>query len=123
MAGKNLTTEDLAQSLSRIRGTEPLLVNIQTAAGGAPTNRMVGISYAHQGFDWTANMFVMQPAEPIVVVRKLPGSIREFGKEKLEKLKDAHTKMGFKYIAKTREHEWLDGFVAGVKTHITAAED
>lgn len=119
-----MNTHQLFQLLNRphITKREPLDVVIQTANGGIPHNRMVAVRDVGHGLDWTAGKLIVLPEEPLVVVRGLPHGMntREFARQRLAALKDAHNELGLKYIAKAREQEWLDGFCEGVRQHVTA---
>jgi hypothetical protein len=109
-----------------VRSQEPLQVFIQTAQGGVPTRRMVGVRDAVPGFDWTQGRFIIYPEEPVVVVRELPGhaALLELARHKLDMLQQQHRALfGAWFIPKAREHEWIDGFVHGVREHITRCEE
>lgn len=98
-------------------------VVVQTANGGIPHSHMEPVKTCSPGFDWTRPYFIMRTAQPVVVARLLSTPLRDLAVEKLNLLKDIYNKTGFKYIAKAREHEWIDGFVEGVKAHITSVKD
>jgi hypothetical protein len=74
---------------------------------------------ATRGFDWTAPYFILRVEDQLVVERKLDKPIRDVAKDRLEALKTVHENLHFKYIAKAREQEWIDGFIEGIKQHVT----
>lgn len=91
-------------------------VVISTAVGGIPHNQLVGIESIGVGMDWTAPFLLIHPNTPLVPMRKLDKRLSEFARERLEKIKES---CSFKYIAEAREREWIEGFIEGVKAHIT----
>lgn len=114
-----MTSHELAAVLAHC--TDDLPVVVQTAQGGIPTRRMVDVRSAGRGFDWTARWFLLYPAEPVVVVRALAGRIDALAMQRLEALKSGYAEVGQKYIARSREQEWIDGFVEGVRAHVTSS--
>ena len=100
---------------------EQLEVVIQTQNGGCPHRYMAKVINAQRGFDWTAPFFIIRAEDPIVVVNEI-GDVHALARERLDALKASHATLGFKYIAKSREQEWLDGFVEGIRTHATAVK-
>jgi mRNA-degrading endonuclease toxin of MazEF toxin-antitoxin module len=102
--------------------TDPTVV-IVTAQGGIPTPRMVEVNAASYGFDWTRGLFLLRPTEPIVVVRALKEPTREFAKRRLEELKTAHERLKFSYVPKAREEAWIEGFVNGIRAHVTSVNE
>ncbi|MCU0693545.1 MAG: hypothetical protein MUF54_19320 [Polyangiaceae bacterium] len=111
--------ERLVQHPRRLRSEDPKVV-IQTENCGIPICRMVGVKSLDHGFDWTAGMVVVRTSESVVMSRGLGKPLRDFARDRLEQLKDRHARCGFRCIPKSRESEWLDGFVEGVRAHVTA---
>jgi len=100
-----------------------LQVVVETQNGGCPTRYMSEVTWAGRGFDWTAGLFLIRPKDPLVVARVLTSSIRQAAEERLARAKEVHDKLGFKYIMKARENEWLEGFIEGVRMHITSCTE
>ena len=98
---------------------EDLDVVVETANPGIPHCHLSPVIGATAGFDWTASYFILGTADQLVVEKKLDKPIRDFAKEYLEALKAAWSRSKFTYISKNQERSWLDGFVEGVKKHVT----
>ena len=116
-----MTSHELAAVLAHCADDLPVVV--QTAQGGIPTRRMAEVRSAGRGFDWTARWFLLWTAEPVVVVRALSGRVEDLARQRLEALKSGYEKLGQKYIARSLEQEWIDGFVEGVRAHVTSANE
>jgi hypothetical protein len=116
-----VTAHELAAILAHC--TEDLPIVVETAQGGIPTRRMVDVRSAAQGFDWTSRWFLIRTAEPVVVVRVLKGRTEDLARKRLDELKSGYAQVGQRYIAKAREQEWIDGFVEGVRAHVTSANE
>ena len=98
-------------------------VAVETQNGGIPTNRLEPVRSAHRGFDWTRRFFVIRTQQPVVVVRGLDKPVRELALQRLKDLEEAYAKLGNKYIAKSRREDWIDGFIEGVRAHVTACNE
>ena len=109
-------------SLHRAREEDPKVV-ISTAVGGVPINRMVEVRSAMAGGDWTSGLFVLYPAEPIVVARILSEPICDLARRRLDQIIEAHQRLGFKYIPATRKDDWVQGFIEGVRAHVTSCTE
>jgi phosphatidate phosphatase APP1 len=94
---------------------EDLNVVIETKNGGIPCYGMVDVKSVNPGCDWTKGYFILHPAIPVVTSKMLQVSVEESARTRLEELKSAYTALGFKYVAKAREEEWIEGFVQGVR--------
>ena len=116
-----MTAHELAAVLAHC--TEDLPVVVRTEQGGIPTRRMVEVRGAGRGFDWTAPWFLLWTAEPVVVVRMLKDRTKDLARQRLEELKSGYAQVGQKYISRSREQEWIDGFVEGVRAHVTSANE
>lgn len=119
-----MTLLELMETLDRI-GRRPdaddLRVVIQTAQGGVCHNRMVEVAQVNGGFDWTKNLLMFFPAEPILVSRHFKRSALEEGRARLAELEAAHEATGFKYIPKSQQTAWVEGWVDGVGRYTLAA--
>ena len=105
------------------RDAEEKEVVIKTQNGGIPTHYMAPIVGAAGGFDWTAGYYLLTTKDPMVVFKNtFQPSIKEYGRTILEQIKGYHAKLGYKYIPKAREEEWLDGFFNGVREFTIAVE-
>lgn len=107
------------------RSSGELEVVVCTGNPGVPTNHLSKVQSACPGSDWNQRFFLVYPEDNLVVEKRLARPVRDVAQERLESLKQAHKTTGFKYIAKSRENEWIDGFLEGVKMHFTgeAPED
>lgn len=116
-----LTVQDLLDRVQRLDPTERLTIRTQNNGIGA--HRTVDVEAGSRGFDWTNGQFILIPAEPLVVVHRETRPLPHVAREHLERLKAAH-KSTFpegKYIPKTREQDWIDGYCAGARMWITEA--
>lgn len=113
-----MKVKDLIDALSKC--DEELDVVVETVQAGVPIRRKVGIKSARRGFDWTNGMFIINPEEGMVVAKLSSRNVKDIAKERLEQLKDAHAKLGFKFIPKSRENDWIDGCVEGIKMNVAS---
>lgn len=97
-------------------------VVVFTGNPGVPSNHLSHVANAGPGFDWTARFFLLYPADSLVVENKMKKPIREVAIERLRQLISSHGSLGFRYIAKSREKEWIDGFIEGARMHFTSEE-
>jgi hypothetical protein len=94
-------------------------VVIHTAQTGVPTNYRVQVDRACHGADFDKRLFLLYPAEPVVVSRVLAEDLAALATRRLEELKAAHGKLSFSYVLKSHEKAWRDGFIEGVKAGFT----
>ena len=103
-------------------------VVVETAHSGIPTRVMVKLTNPSPGFDWTKGRFVFHTEDPIVPCKILDALPNELARATLAKLKAFHSRIHFQslkkssYIPKSHDHSWLDGFLTGVRCHITSVE-
>jgi hypothetical protein len=95
-------------------------VVVETENGGCPTRYMSHVVSAAQGFDWTANLFVIRTADRLVVERNIVAPLEYIAKQKLDAL-DGIT-IGSPHVSKNQRRAWIDGFVYGVRAHYTGKE-
>ena len=96
-------------------GEDPDVV-IRTDNPSVGGNASVAVKLAAIGSDWNAGRFWIFPFNGVVKYRTHnKASLVDAAKERLQELKDGYEKCGQKYIAKSREQEWIDGFAEGFK--------
>jgi len=121
-----MNNDEMLRDLQKIsemitkRHDSPLRVVVKTANRGIPRAHMVDVSGIYAGFDWENGLLIVQTVDPVVVVHGLNEPVRLVAEQQLQALKAIHEKLGFKYIPKSRERDWCDGFVEGVRMHVTA---
>jgi hypothetical protein len=107
----------------RSAGGEDLDVVIRTQNPSCPARGAVELKMAGRGSDWDAWRFLLFPAEGLVYYRRHSGTAMGFARMRLEQIKAGQAALGFKYIPKSRESEWLDGFCEGMASFAVCIGD
>jgi hypothetical protein len=124
-----MTLKELVDILQRAvvhHGDDQVVV--ETNHGGVPTRVMVAISQVMPGFDWTKGRFIFRTVDPVVPCKILKKKLSDFARERLAEREAAHRKVfggrerGGEYLPKTHRQPWIDGFIAGVRWHITGVD-
>jgi hypothetical protein len=117
--GKMMNNHQLMNELRRYE-QETMNVVIGTADRGLIHHTAVPVTGFQVGTKWSEGLLFIQPAKQVVVVRTVNQPIEELARERLERAKKVYGDVGFRYVRRGCEDEWISGFIEGVHAHVTS---
>ncbi len=111
----------LQQGAVNDENPEVVVLTRNPSVGPRACARVTGANF---GFDWDKGRLLLRTDPPVVAFRHAEAgkSVRDIGRARLEVLKAAYAKVSIKYIPKSREDEWVDGFKEGFEAFQLAVE-